>query len=197
MPSCSLSSCHSSTCTILIVLVAELKERASKAKDTSVTKIQNTCDQHSRFVLLSSINITELLISSLQCSFEKHKLGSLQRKTFASTASRTDQYIKTAMKSFPTSTCTAAQQAGSVVSSSSTSLLSSGPPPPPVKRATRPLISSSGSAPGPPLLQRSMSLTTYASQEPELDWRNLSQQDKEVFFSWLDEFFEHSYGIAT
>jgi len=32
-------------------------------------------------------------------------------------------------------------------------------------------------------------------QEADIDWTNLSQQDKETFFAWLDEFFESRYGI--
>jgi hypothetical protein len=31
---------------------------------------------------------------------------------------------------------------------------------------------------------------TPAASEPEINWTNLSRQDKEVFFSWLDEFFK-------
>ncbi|KAF8883663.1 hypothetical protein CPB85DRAFT_393002 [Mucidula mucida] len=179
MPSCSLSSCHFPTSTILIVLVAELKERASKVKDASVTKIQNTRDRHSS-VPLKNTNWDPY----------SGKPPPPPPPARTSTSKRPTSLSPPPLAPPP-------QRAGSVVSSSSTSSLSSGPPPPPVKRATRPPISSPGSAPGPPLPQRSMSSASYASQEAELDWRNLSQQDKEVFFSWLDEFFERSYGIAT
>jgi hypothetical protein len=31
--------------------------------------------------------------------------------------------------------------------------------------------------------------TTQAAAHPEIDWTHLSRQDKDIFFSWLDEFF--------
>jgi hypothetical protein len=35
------------------------------------------------------------------------------------------------------------------------------------------------------------------NEEKKVDWGNLSGEDKEVFFGWLDEFFERSYGIKA
>ncbi|KAJ3789416.1 hypothetical protein GGU10DRAFT_372226 [Lentinula aff. detonsa] len=55
----------------------------------------------------------------------------------------------------------------------------------------------------PSLPSRTPSSTSYHKMpvEPELDsridWANLSPEDKHVFFSWLDEFFERSYGIVA
>ena len=33
-----------------------------------------------------------------------------------------------------------------------------------------------------------------ASEPDDIDWANLSAEDKEVFFSWLDEFFSRYLG---
>lgn len=35
---------------------------------------------------------------------------------------------------------------------------------------------------------------TREAQEPVIDWANLSVKDKQVFFSWLDEFFARHSG---
>ena len=47
------------------------------------------------------------------------------------------------------------------------------PPPPPVRRT----------------LQTKQEVHAQDDHEQHIDWTNLSQEDKEVFFSWLDEFF--------
>ncbi|KAF8968772.1 hypothetical protein BDZ97DRAFT_1797976 [Flammula alnicola] len=58
-----------------------------------------------------------------------------------------------------------------------------GPPPsasggpPPIVRSTRPNIRSHRGAPAAP------------PESDKVDWANLSPEDKQVFFSWLDEFF--------
>ena len=38
---------------------------------------------------------------------------------------------------------------------------------------------------------------TEEEQEPVIDWVNLSAEDKQVFFSWLDEFFARYSGNAA
>lgn len=58
-----------------------------------------------------------------------------------------------------------------------------GQPPPIIQRSTRP----DGKGKESPLLPPP---TRHA--EPAIDWANLSPEDKEVFFSWLDEFFARS-----
>ncbi|EFI26893.1 hypothetical protein CC1G_15294 [Coprinopsis cinerea okayama7 len=50
------------------------------------------------------------------------------------------------------------------------------PPPPPVALSTKPVLNKRDSF-------------YVEDEDPVIDWTNLSQQDKEVFFSWLDEFF--------
>ncbi len=78
-----------------------------------------------------------------------------------------------------------------------------GAPPPPIKRSTRPPIRSatagSPSSSVPSLPPRGSPASSYHSPpaEPEIDWTNLSPEDKQVFFGWLDEFFERSYGIPA
>ena len=52
-------------------------------------------------------------------------------------------------------------------------------PPPPIIRSTRPDFHARPKIPNPP--------TT--SSDTEIDWSNLSPEDKTVFFNWLDEFF--------
>ncbi|KAF6749551.1 hypothetical protein DFP72DRAFT_1173436 [Ephemerocybe angulata] len=58
-------------------------------------------------------------------------------------------------------------------------------PPPPIARSTRPDLAA---------LEPS---TTDTKKDAEaIDWTNLSQEDKEVFFSWLDEFFSKHLNIT-
>ncbi|KIY44636.1 hypothetical protein FISHEDRAFT_77260 [Fistulina hepatica ATCC 64428] len=58
--------------------------------------------------------------------------------------------------------------------SSGTSAGSAGTAPPPINRNTRP------DAPRP--------------ASTSIDWVNLSEEDKQIFFSWLDEFFSRHLG---
>lgn len=61
--------------------------------------------------------------------------------------------------------------------------------PPRIHRETRP----DSVSPPPPPPVRSASIASRASAPPadieKIDWTNLSPEDKQVFFSWLDEFF--------
>ncbi|CAA7262125.1 unnamed protein product [Cyclocybe aegerita] len=59
--------------------------------------------------------------------------------------------------------------------------LPAGAPPPPINRSTRPDALPRPAAPARPLAP--------AKTQPKIDWANLSPEDKQVFFSWLDEFF--------
>jgi hypothetical protein len=82
----------------------------------------------------------------------------------------------------------------------------SGPPPPPPRGTAPPpappAIRSSPSLQitnGPPPIVRSTRPDNHArpetpkplspSSETEIDWSNLSPEDKKIFFNWLDEFF--------
>ena len=35
------------------------------------------------------------------------------------------------------------------------------------------------------------------AEQTEIDWANLTEQDRQVFFSWLDEFFTHLLGVPV
>ena len=51
--------------------------------------------------------------------------------------------------------------------------------PPPIVRSTRPDFHALSKIPEPPT----------SAADTEIDWSNLSPEDKTVFFNWLDEFF--------
>ncbi|KAK0473615.1 hypothetical protein IW261DRAFT_1503760 [Armillaria novae-zelandiae] len=155
---------------------AELKEKAAKAKDASVTKIQNTRDRHSSVPL---------------------------KKT------NWDPYTKQPPPP-PPAPRTSISARPSISPPPSCSSISTPPPvpgqgaaPPPIKRSTRPPIPSaamdSPSLSVPSLPPRGSPALSYPSTpaEPEIDWANLSPDDKQVFFGWLDKFFERSYGIPA
>ncbi|KAF9040072.1 hypothetical protein BJ165DRAFT_1495201 [Panaeolus papilionaceus] len=58
-------------------------------------------------------------------------------------------------------------------------------PPPPVKRDTRPTLSAHSS------------IAPRNGEDTKIDWINISAEDKEVFFSWLDEFFANFSSTST
>jgi hypothetical protein len=68
----------------------------------------------------------------------------------------------------------------------------SAPPPPPAPRQFRPKVA--GKPPAPSLPQRGVGARGVDS-ETKVDWANLSAEDKEAFFSWLDEYFSRMLGI--
>ncbi|KAG2143475.1 uncharacterized protein EDB93DRAFT_591942 [Suillus bovinus] len=153
------------------VIVAELKQKAEKAKDASVTMMVNTRDKYS---------------------------------SVPSSKTKWDPNWKRAPPPAP------ARSSGN------------GPPPPPLR--TRPNASgstrSSVVSPPPPLAHDSRTgaspppsyshlsppptraTSSYPSQSgsthqvDHIDWANLSQEDKDEFFSWLDEFFSRYLNIA-
>ncbi|KIK09427.1 hypothetical protein K443DRAFT_385741 [Laccaria amethystina LaAM-08-1] len=56
------------------------------------------------------------------------------------------------------------------------------------------------SATGPPPIVRGTrppKIGLSASQEPTIDWTNISAQDKEIFFAWLDEYFSKLLGTPV
>lgn len=58
--------------------------------------------------------------------------------------------------------------------------------PPALPRGTRPNM-----RPSPPSVQESHAQDSPSAKDiDKIDWANLSPEDKAVFFSWLDEFFE-------
>ncbi|KAI0370924.1 hypothetical protein BV20DRAFT_966009 [Pilatotrama ljubarskyi] len=68
-------------------------------------------------------------------------------------------------------------------------------PPPPIRRETRPdrlSAAPQSHAPPPPPLRK---IRESEADIERIDWANLSPEDKQVFFSWLDEFFSRYLGV--
>lgn len=95
-------------------------------------------------------------------------------------------------------------EVGHTRSSSSISLSKkpSPPPPPPphrgptpVRRDSRPESTSAYAPPPPPSRVSSGWKQRGVDNAEKIDWANLSPEDKQVFFSWLDEFFERLLNI--
>lgn len=79
--------------------------------------------------------------------------------------------------------------------------VSVGARPPVVRRDSRPdstmSVKATSPPPPPPPPARSISsIPRSPTQENEIDWAHLSAKDKEVFFSWLDEFFSRQLNIT-
>ena len=53
--------------------------------------------------------------------------------------------------------------------------------------------------PSPAVLLKSSTPQFHDSdaKQTEIDWANLTEQDRRVFFSWLDEFFTHLLGVPV
>lgn len=81
-------------------------------------------------------------------------------------------------------------------SSISITKASNPPPPPPqrgppiVRRDTRPDETPMHNPSPPPAPVSRASKRTVGKDAEQIDWTNISPQDKRVFFGWLDEFFE-------
>ncbi|EDR09705.1 proline-rich protein [Laccaria bicolor S238N-H82] len=76
---------------------------------------------------------------------------------------------------------------------------SAAPSPSPVP-PTRNFVPTAPSAAGPPPIVRATRppiIGFSISQEPTIDWTNISAQDKETFFAWLDEYFSKLLGIQV
>ncbi|KAI0334160.1 hypothetical protein GY45DRAFT_1318600 [Cubamyces sp. BRFM 1775] len=69
-------------------------------------------------------------------------------------------------------------------------------PPPPIRRETRPDLVAPAPrthAPVPPVRK----LQGEVADVDRIDWANLSPEDKEAFFGWLDEFFSRYLGVPV
>ena len=150
------------------VIVAELKQKAEKAKDAGVTKMVNTRDKYS---------------------------------SVPSAKTNWDPNWKRAPPPAPggsTSTYNAPSPPLRTRPDASESMRSS---PPPLAHGSRPDVHPSPSySPLPPPPTRVKSAyppqTGSTDQVNHIDWTNLSQEDKDEFFSWLDEFFSQYLNIA-
>ncbi|KAH0833964.1 hypothetical protein J3R83DRAFT_11181 [Lanmaoa asiatica] len=153
-----------------MVNFAELKAKAEKAKDASITKVTNTRDRYSS-------------VPSSKANWDPN------------------------WKRGPPPPATASPRAST-----------SGPPPPPSRSRPDGLASGMGIAPPsiprasrptddspapPPYIPRPPPTRAASGYPPShredaenrIDWANLSAEDKEEFFGWLDEFFSQYLGI--
>jgi len=197
---------------LFVAKVAELKQKASKAKDATVTSVKNTKDRHTSV-----------------------PLNNTNWNPYDGTGPRPPPppRVNANSKPKPQSTFLPPPVRGG---SASPQLPSSSPSPtPPLPgRSGPPVINRSSRPPGPsgvspkPSLKPSPALPTRTpsatpslpartpsatpslpartpplpsrassyQQPQQIDWTNLSPEDKQVFFNWLDEFFTKSYGIT-
>ncbi|TFK92889.1 hypothetical protein K466DRAFT_643099 [Polyporus arcularius HHB13444] len=187
---------------------AELRSKAAKMADATGSKIVNTKD---RMKSQPSKNINwDADIRSKPPPPPKppKPLPPPSRTSSASSASTvaTSQAERT-KPPVPVrragSSASAAPSLGRSVSqashSSSTSLNASLGPPPTVRRETRP-----DSVSPPPAYPSSSSLPRIQEPQAEedadidrFDWANLSPEDKQIFFSWLDEFFARYLHVSV
>lgn len=146
------------------VIVAELKQKAEKAKDAGVTKMVNTRDRY----------------SSVPSSKTNWDPNWKRAPPLAPAGSAGNGPPPPPLRTRPDAS---GSPRSSVVS-----------PPPPWAHGSRsdaPSPSSYSHISPPPTRAKSsyLSQTELADQVDHIDWGNLSQEDKDEFFSWLDEFF--------
>lgn len=139
----------------MIVKVTTIKDKASKAKESTTNKFKDTRDKY----------------SSTPMAKTKFAEGG---------------YVPDARNAPPP------PSRSSVSSSSRASFEAyhSPPPPPPVSLGTKPSAFHSqapqSAAKPPPPPRRAVAAGTKVE---DIDWINLSEEDKQEFFNWLDEFF--------
>ncbi|KIK23716.1 hypothetical protein PISMIDRAFT_435929 [Pisolithus microcarpus 441] len=182
-----------------MVNFAELKAKAEKAKDAGVAKVVNTKDRYSS-------------ISSSKTTWDPNWKRGTPR---SSTSSPPSQPQPPPPPPPPPPRSTVAQSRGAVVGTDEPSSSGISPrdavapkPPPVVSRASRPDI------PGSPTPSHTSKLPPppkrFSSGYPpshnranshgdttfdKIDWVNLSTEDKEEFFRWLDEFFSRYLNV--
>ncbi|EGO20181.1 hypothetical protein SERLADRAFT_411122 [Serpula lacrymans var. lacrymans S7.9] len=157
---------------------AELKAKASKAKDAGVTKLSNTKDRYTS-------------VPSSKTNWDPNwKAAPPPPPASRSTGSVTAAAAPRGPPPLPPPQRPHLGAGGS-----------SSHGPPPVRRQNRPDDAPSPSPPPPPArapVQHSYNPQSYAKTErtEEIDWANLSSEDKDVFFAWLDEFFSRFLNIT-
>ncbi|KAJ3830448.1 hypothetical protein F5880DRAFT_781090 [Lentinula raphanica] len=222
--------------------VAELKQKAVKAKDATVTSVQNTRDRHTS-VPLKKTNWNPYDGSGpppppapRTNSWTKPPKPEpptlpppIRRDTSnSSEPSRSPRTPSTSPSPSPSASPALPSRGGPPVVNRATrpprpagrvpssSLSPTNPSPRPVMPPRTPSGGNPPSLPSrtpslpprtpslpPSLPSRTPSSSSYQKtsvkeeSESEIDWANLSPDDKRVFFSWLDEFFERSYGIRA
>ncbi|OAX34361.1 hypothetical protein K503DRAFT_774642 [Rhizopogon vinicolor AM-OR11-026] len=154
-----------------MVNFAELKQKAEKAKDAGVTKMVNTKDRYSS-------------VPSAKTNWDPNwKRPPPSTPTGSASTHRHDPPSPPPLRTRPEST------GGSIAS-----------PPPPVSRGSRPDAHpppSFSSLPPPTRAKSTYSPQRGSTEQVDhIDWANLSQEDKDEFFSWLDEFFSRYLNIT-
>ncbi|KAG1866037.1 hypothetical protein F4604DRAFT_986582 [Suillus subluteus] len=154
-----------------MVNFAELKQKAEKAKDAGVTKMVNTRDKYSS-------------VPSSKTNWDPNWKRAPPPAPAGSSGNGPP----------PPPLRTRRDASGS----SRSSVVS---PPPPLAHGSRPGAPSPPSyshiSPPPTRAKSSYpSQTRSTDQVDHIDWANLSQEDKDEFFSWLDEFFSRYLDIA-
>ncbi|KAF9228100.1 hypothetical protein BS17DRAFT_320457 [Gyrodon lividus] len=158
-----------------MVNFAELKAKAEKAKDASVTKVTNTKDKYSS-------------VPSSKTNWDPNwKRAPPPPAPSGSTSSASQLPPTSSLRSRP--------------DGSSDSL--SAAPPPVIPRASRPVNDISALTaytPPPPPTRAASGYPPSHRGIPrdvvdEIDWTNLSPANKEEFFEWLDEFFSRYLSI--
>ncbi|KAH7924325.1 hypothetical protein BV22DRAFT_1035216 [Leucogyrophana mollusca] len=157
-----------------MVNFAELKQKAEKAKDASVTSMTNTRDKYSS-------------VPSSQTNWDPNwKVGQGQQPPPHSRSTRGSSNAPPPPPPLRSRPDFAA------------SSISSAPPPPPVPVSTRPDFAPPPTyvrQPPPTRFAGAQQQTASSSSADEIDWANLTQEDKEVFFDWLDEFFSRFLNV--
>ncbi|KAH9915325.1 uncharacterized protein B0H18DRAFT_940000 [Fomitopsis serialis] len=165
-------------------MLASVKEKAMKAKDYSVDKATHTRD-HMVSQPSKKINWDPNHKKPPPPPVMKPKNSDLYAPPPSRTSSTTSSARNTPSSPSPPS---APGPPPLIRRDSRPDSVSPPPAPPPICRQTRP---DSISPPLPPPPVRSVSITRSLEtiEDEKIDWTNLSPEDKQVFFSWLDEFF--------
>ncbi|KAG9311088.1 hypothetical protein JVU11DRAFT_8996 [Chiua virens] len=162
---------------ITMVNFAELKAKAEKAKDASVTKMTNTRDR------LSST-------PSSKVNWDPNwKRAPPPRPGYPSAAGMGGKGAAPPVPSWPEGDANGppAISRASRPTDDARALPSYVPPPPPTR-------ASSAYPPGHGH-RTNASVASQDTGEEKIDWANLSLEDKVAFFGWLDEFFSRYLGV--
>lgn len=159
-----------------VPLFPDLKDRANKAKTTGLTKFNDTRDKYS---------------SRSSKDFDRDTIEARR----AQYSSPTTQAAPSPPRPPPPPSHA---RSASVARPSTLNAPPVNARPPVVRRESRPdsnvdVRTHAPLAHPPPPMR---SAATANAQANEIDWAHLSVQDKEVFFSWLDEFFSRHLHIA-
>ncbi|KAI0742637.1 hypothetical protein C8Q80DRAFT_918156 [Daedaleopsis nitida] len=181
----------------------ELRNKAAKMADAGTTKISNTRD---RMTSQPSKNINwDAEVKAKPPPLRPQKMPPPPSRTTSSPSSSSPTSQAPSKPPVPlrkTGSSVAPSLAGlssQVSHSSSVSAATPLGPPPVVRRETRPdaVPTVTAAPPRPPPARSAVSVprTTAQPQNTQeadidhVDWTNLSPEDKETFFGWLDEFF--------